>query len=183
MLPMTHPRRHHRRSPIHVRPLRPEERAWATRLLTQRWGDARIVTRGRVHHADERPGLVAQHAGRRVGLLTDRFAARACEIVSLDSLREGRRIGTALLAAAVHAAQEAGARRVWLITTNDNLHALGFYQRRGFRLVAVHRDALVRSRRLKPQIPLLGQRGIPLRDEIELELRLTPQPARRCARR
>ena len=30
----------------------------------------------------------------------------------------------------------AGCRRVWLITTNDNLRALRFYQRRGFRLVA-----------------------------------------------
>jgi Acetyltransferase (GNAT) family len=68
--------------------------------------------------------------------------------------------------------REAGCRRVWLITTNDNLRALRFYQRRGFRLVAVHPDALARSRELKPSIPEIGLDGIPLRDELELELLL-----------
>ena len=66
----------------------------------------------------------------------------------------------------------AGCRRVWLITTNDNLRALRFYQRRGFRLVAVHPNALARSRELKPSIPEIGLDGIPLRDELELELTL-----------
>ena len=70
------------------------------------------------------------------------------------------------------AAREAGCGRVWLITTNDNLRALRFYQRRGFRLVAVHPDALERSRELKPSIPEIGLDGIPLRDELELELTL-----------
>jgi hypothetical protein len=60
-----------------------------------------------------------------------------------------------------------------LITTNDNLHALGFYQKRGFRLVAVHSNALAASRKIKPSIPDFGMHGIPLRDEIELEILLT----------
>ena len=61
---------------------------------------------------------------------------------------------------------------MWLITTNDNLHALGFYQKRGFALVAVQPDALAQSRLLKPQISTTGMGGIPLRDEIELEILL-----------
>jgi RimJ/RimL family protein N-acetyltransferase len=65
-----------------------------------------------------------------------------------------------------------GCERLWLITTNDNTPALRFYQKRGFQLVAIHRNALEHSRRLKPQIPLLGLNGIPLRDEIELEMLL-----------
>jgi ribosomal protein S18 acetylase RimI-like enzyme len=69
-------------------------------------------------------------------------------------------------------ATAAGCRRLWLITTNDNLDALRFYQRRGFELVAVHRDFREVARRLKPSIPLEGNFGIPIRDEIELELRL-----------
>ena len=47
-----------------------------------------------------------------------------------------------------------------------------FYQKRGFVLVAVHRNALAESRRLKPEIPLIGIDDIPLRDEIELEMEL-----------
>ena len=67
-------------------------------------------------------------------------------------------------------ARSVGCKRLWLITTNDNMHAVRFYQRRGFMLVAVHRNALAVSRKLKPEIPLIGVDGIPLRDEIELAM-------------
>jgi hypothetical protein len=60
------------------------------------------------------------------------------------------------------------------VTTNDNLGALRFYQRRGLRLVALHVGAVAESRRLKPSIPEVGHDGIPIRDELELELELRP---------
>ena len=67
------------------------------------------------------------------------------------------------------AALEAGARRLWLITTDDNTRALQFYHRRGFDLAAFHRDAVTRSRAtLKPSIPLEVD-GIAVRHELELE--------------
>jgi ribosomal protein S18 acetylase RimI-like enzyme len=96
-----------------------------------------------------------------------------CEIISLDSLVQGTGIGSALTDAVQQRAKAAGCQRLWLITTNDNLNALGFYQKRGFHLAALHRNALDVSRRLKPQIPLIGLDGIPLRDEIELEILLS----------
>ncbi len=58
---------------------------------------------------------------------------------------------------------------MWLVTTNDNLRALYFYQRRGFRIVAVHRDAVMHSREIKPEIPSVADNGIPILDELELE--------------
>ncbi len=61
---------------------------------------------------------------------------------------------------------------MWLITTNDNTGALRFYQKAGFRIVAAHRDAIALARRFKPEIPLVESPSIPIRDEIELELRL-----------
>jgi DNA-3-methyladenine glycosylase I len=84
-------------------------------------------------------------------------------------------IGTALIEAVADEAGKRGCRRVTLSTTNDNLHSLGFYQRRGFELVSIRRGAVTESRKRKPGIPLLGENEIPLRDEIELELRLPPQ--------
>jgi GNAT superfamily N-acetyltransferase len=123
------------------------------------------------------PGFVALWEGRRAGLVTYRISGAECEIVTLDSLESGLGIGTALLKAALAAARQAGCRRAWLITTNDNLDALGFYQKRGFVLTALYPGALVQSRLLKPQIPLVGQHGIPLRDELELEVRLGPERA------
>jgi ribosomal protein S18 acetylase RimI-like enzyme len=79
-------------------------------------------------------------------------------------------VGTALINAVIEAARRQGCTRVWLITTNDNLHALRFYQKRDFVLVAVHANAVARARQIKPEIPLIGRDGIPIRDEIELEL-------------
>jgi GNAT superfamily N-acetyltransferase len=131
-----------------------------------------MVSRGVLHAANELPGFIAIEGSIPVGILTYRFDAGACEIVSLDSLSDGREIGSSLLKSVEQAAKETGCDRIWLITTNDNLHALRFYQRRGYVLVVVYRNAIERSRQLKPQIPIVGSNGIPLRDEIELEKRL-----------
>lgn len=84
-------------------------------------------------------------------------------------------IATALLKAAVREPHQRACRRVFLSTTNDNLHALGLYQKRGFGLVRVLQGTVNESRRIKPGIPLVGENGIPLRDEIELELSLPGQ--------
>jgi RimJ/RimL family protein N-acetyltransferase len=81
-------------------------------------------------------------------------------------------VGTALLSAAREVAADAGCRRIWLVTTNDNTPAMRFYERRGFRQSAVYRDALDRSRVLKPEIPEIGLNGVPIRDEIEYEILL-----------
>jgi N-acetylglutamate synthase-like GNAT family acetyltransferase len=81
-----------------------------------------------------------------------------------------------LIEAVAAAARASGCRRVWLITTNDNLTALAFYQKRGFVLTALHPNAVAASRKLKPEIPLVAENGIPIRDELELELRLDAVP-------
>lgn len=155
-----------------VRPIQTADLPWLRRVLIESWGAVQVVARGRVHQADALPAFVAVRAGQPLGLATYCVAGPACELVTLDSLARGTGVGTALVAAVAAAARDAGCRRLWLITTNDNLTALRFYQKRGFVLVALHRDALAESRRLKPSIPLVGLDGIPLRDELELELPL-----------
>ena len=119
------------------------------------------------------PAFIAKWEAEPVGLVTYSIQEAQCQIVTLDSLVKGRGIGTALTEAVKAAAMEAGCRRLWLITTNDNLPALGFYQKRGFVIAAIHRNALQVSRRIKPEIPLFGKDGIPLRDEIEMEYLLS----------
>jgi GNAT superfamily N-acetyltransferase len=131
-----------------------------------------VASRGRLQDASILPGFVAEDGGRPVGLATYRVDGDDCELVSINSARERRGAGAALLEAVAGAARAAGCSRVWLITTNDNLHAMRFYQRRGWDLVALHRDAMARSRELKPEIPERGEEGIPIRHELEFELRL-----------
>ena len=154
-----------------IRALNDGDREWVARLLTEHWASPRIVSRGRVCDGDRLPGFAAVRDGRPIGLATYRIDGGDCEIVTLNSLAERQGVGSALIDAVKDAARQASCRRLWLITTNDNVSALRFYQKRGFVLVAVHRGALEEARRrLKPEIPLVGLDGIPLRDEIELEL-------------
>lgn len=157
---------------LRVRPLRADERPWLADQLRWAWGTPQVVSRGRVHDAARLPALVAVAGGEVVGVATFDVRNEQCELVTLDASTEGCGVGSALLQAVANEARRRGCRRVWLITTNDNLRALAFYQRRGLRLIAVHRGAVDAARRIKPSIPLVGNDGIPLHDELELELPL-----------
>jgi ribosomal protein S18 acetylase RimI-like enzyme len=161
-----------------VVPLAEQQRGWMEELLVEQWGSRLMVSRGRLFDVSVLPGFVAVDESGPVGLATYRIEGDACELTSLNSRVEGKGIGSALIDAVRSAAAAAGCRRLWLITTNDNTPALRFYQKRGFRLVAIHCNALEESRRLKPQISLLGIDGIPLRDELELEILLQTEDRR-----
>jgi len=155
--------------PVVVRPLEANDRSWLTGFMTERWGVPLAAGGGRLHRLDDLPGFAAVSAdGAVAGVLTYLVDADVCELVSIDSVAQGKGVGTALLEAACEAAAAAGCRRVRLITTNDNLDALRFYQRRGFALTELRPEAVDQSRRMKPQIPLVGAYGIPIRDELVL---------------
>lgn len=141
-----------------------------TNFIQDQWGSTRVVSKGRVFDPSELEGFAAVADEKVVGLVTFRVERDECEVVTLNSLSEGTGTGSSLLNAVRDAAIKARCRRLWLITTNDNLSALRFYQKWGLRITAIYPNALERSRMLKPEIPLLGKEGIPIRDEIELEM-------------
>jgi GNAT superfamily N-acetyltransferase len=128
-------------------------------------------TRGRLVDVLSLPGFIAEDDGEWLGYVNYENRGGNVEVLALEALVAGQAAGGALLARTVAAARDEGATRLWLLTSNDNTDALRFYQRRGFVLVAVHRDAITHAREtIKPEIGLVGRHGIPLRDEIELEL-------------
>lgn len=153
-----------------IRAVAKEDKPWVTGLLEEWWAGPRVASRGRLQLADELPGFAAILEGQPAGLITYRIDGQECEIVTMNSLVERRGIGSALIHAVKDIAEKSGCLRLWLITTNDNTVALRFYQKYGFILVAVYRNAIEQDRLLKPEIPLTGNDGIPLRDEIELEM-------------
>ena len=148
------------------------DRPWIFELLSERWGSSLIVSRGRVYDAADLPGFAAFQNDDLAGLLTFCEEDDSVEIVTLDSLLKNVGVGRGLIDALKSHALETGCRRIWLITTNDNLGAMRFYQMCGFVYVAIYPNALVKSRELKPEIPEFGIDGIPLRDEIEMALLL-----------
>ena len=161
-----------------IRPTDKSDQDWIRNLIRERWGDEIVAVHGTVYRPDALLGFVALDSSRNhLGLATYLVQRSECELVSLDSLREAIGVGSALIEAVRQAALKARCLRLWCITTNDNCPAVEFYLKRGFKVVAVHQNAVERSRLLKPSIPLLGIGGVAIRDEIELELKLDPAPS------
>jgi ribosomal protein S18 acetylase RimI-like enzyme len=136
------------------------------------WGGEEMIARGNIYRPEQLEGFVIEEDEEWIGLLTFLVKDGECEVISLDSLRQGQGLGSRLIDQVIQEARTQGCRRLFLITTNDNLNALGFYQRRGFEIAAVYRGAVNESRKRKPDIPLVGYDNIPLRDEIEVEMLL-----------
>jgi ribosomal protein S18 acetylase RimI-like enzyme len=157
-----------------IRPTSRDDADWVEQFTVEHSLAPYVVAHGESYYPSELPGFVAESDGERIGFVSYRIDRNEVEIVTLDTVRENIGVGTALIEAVVRETRAVGCERVWLITTNDNLRALGFYQKRGFELVAIHRNALERSRAIKPEIPKVGLDGIPMRDEIELEIRVDP---------
>lgn len=155
-----------------IRPVNDADRGWVERIMRDYWGGPTIISGEHEHRPVELDGFVASQDIERTGLVTLDIEGDSCEVVTLNNLRPRSGAGTALMNAAVDYARGHGCRRLWLMTTNDNTHALRFYQRFGMRIGAVRCGVIDEQRRRKPTIPLTGNDGIPIRDEIELVLDL-----------
>lgn len=155
-------------SPVTIRAATDGDRDAVVAMWEERWGGETMVVRGQVFRASELPAFLAYADDCLVGAVTYVPGADTFEVMSLDSFASGAGVGSALLGKVEDTARSAGSRRVTLVTTNDNLAALRFYQRRGYRIVGVDPGAVDRSRSLKPTIPTVGNHGIPLRDELTL---------------
>jgi len=157
---------------MQIRALTDDDPAWVEKLVVERWGAQIVTGRGRSWRPAELPGFAAFNGERCVGLVTYELEGNVCEIVTIDALVQGEGVGSALLESVEETARAHGCDRVQLLTTNNNLRALAFYQKRGFRLVGLVPGAIEEARQVKPSIPLVDSNGLPIRDELHLELRL-----------
>jgi len=154
---------------LELAPATGEERVAVLDEVARRWAGRTVARRGGAVHLDDLPVMIAKRDGSVLGAAVYLVEGRQVEVVTLDAFAPGEGVGSALLEAVAEAGRAAGCTRLWLIATNDNVSALGFYLRRGLRLVAVHQGAVAGARLLKPGIPEFGEGGIPIEDEIELE--------------
>lgn len=153
---------------VAIRPVAENDRPTVEWLITQLWGAPEVVVHDGVFHPAALPGFIAEQDGRIAGLVTFEVRPGVLEIVTINALDLYQGIGTILIEAVRAEAKRAGCHQVTLTTTNDNIGALRFYQRRGFHLSAIRPGAVDRARERKPGIPRTGDFGIPLRDEIDL---------------
>ena len=155
-----------------IKSIAPEHREEVNALLKREWNCPPSISRGRAIDTGVLPGFIALTDNKLSGLVTYNIVACECEIVTLNSFIEGIGIGTALINAVKMVAADHGCSRIWLITTNDDIEAIRFYQKKGFDLAAVYINAMELSRQMKPSIPLLGMHNIPIKHEFEFEINL-----------
>jgi GNAT superfamily N-acetyltransferase len=164
-----------------VRRLRALDRDFVMDFLDTNHVSPAVVSRGRLHAADSLPGFVALHDSDPVGLLVYTLVESELEIIILHTVEDRIGLGSSLLREAKKAARRHDCRRVWVVVTNDNTKAMGFYQRNGFRIVAFYAAARDVARSMRPDLPERGVDGIPVHDEIELELPLHARAAETAA--
>jgi GNAT superfamily N-acetyltransferase len=159
---------------IEIRSLTDSDRPEAARFVEAEWGGPISVAHASVFRPADLPGFIARarngdgERGPLAGLLTYLVAGGTLEIVTLNAVHRRSGTGTALVDHAVAQARRLGCHEIRLTTTNDNLDALRFYQRRGFRLAELRAGAVAEARKVKPEIPETGDHGIPVRDELDL---------------
>lgn len=141
-------------------------------FIIEQWFTTKMIIRGKEIDMTAVDGFFTLEDEKIIGLITYILKDDTLEITSLDSLCENKGIGTALLKKVVDVAKKKNCKRIVLITTNDNINAIRFYQKRGFDMACLYRNALDNSRKLKPEIPLIGENGILLKHEIEFEMLL-----------
>lgn len=148
-----------------------EELGRLSRRVRSTWGDV-VARRGEVLDPVDGELLGAYVDHEIIGVASHTIRGDECEVVAIEAYQPRHGIATALMDAVRARAVAAGCRRLWLVTTNDNVPAIGFYQRWGMDLVAFRRGAVTEARaNLKPEIPDTGYDDIPMRHELEFEIR------------
>ena len=150
----------------------PENREQVNDFISSHWFSTDMVVRGEKVDMTVLDGFVLFENEAIIGLVTYRITGNECEIMSLDSLKEKQGIGTALMNKVIERAPKLNCTKVKLITTNDNINAIRFYQKRGFDMVCIYHNSMEAARKIKPSIPIIGEFNIPLRHEIEFEMNL-----------
>ncbi len=152
-----------------IRPVTVEDRDKVREIMLQEWGSELMIVHQDSFYPHLLPGFVAESNQEWTGLITYEIRGEECEILTLNSFTPRQGIGDVLINTIEETAQQLGCRSLMLVTTNDNLNALGFYQRRGFCIVSIEVGAVIEARKHKPEIPLIGRNSIPLGDEITLK--------------
>jgi ribosomal protein S18 acetylase RimI-like enzyme len=158
--------------PVMVREATDSDRAAARELFQRDFGRTRIVAFGEVMDIDAMPALVAVLRTEPSGALAYRLLGDSLHIVALatDPMWQRSGVGGYLIAEAELLARRLRLKRVVISTTNDNLPALHFYQRRGYVLTELVANSVVAHTHQE----IAGFGGIPVRDEIRLEKKLNP---------
>ena len=157
---------------MNIVPIDKKNREKVNTLLSEEWNGLNMIVRGKIISLKNIDGMVLYENDIILGIITYIISEDTLEIISLNSFKERRGIGSKLIIAVMDKANNDKCSSIKLITTNDNINAIKFYQRRGFVISNIYIDSIKNYRKIKPDIPTKGEFDIPIRDEIEFRLNI-----------
>ena len=157
---------------MNINKISSKNRAKVIDFFMEHWGSSEMIISSGVYDCAKLDGFLIEENEIIIGLVTYIIHEDEVEVISLDSIIEGRGIGSLLMKEVERFAKSIALNVISLITTNDNLNALKFYQKRGYQIVVVYPNTVEKARQLKQKIPLVSNDGIPIRDELKLVKRL-----------
>lgn len=159
------------KSNVITRPVTKNDQRWINKIISDSWGSTIIVSTQKFD-VSKLPAVIVEDNGLTVGVSIYNIKDNRLEIVAIKTTKSGKGYGKALMDECKKIAKEKELKSVFLITTTDNLNAIGFYQKQGLRMVKIYPNEMENVRKIKPDIPLIGENGIPLKDELEFEYKL-----------
>jgi ribosomal protein S18 acetylase RimI-like enzyme len=142
-------------------------------LMMRHWGSHSMMIGIRVYDCAELPLLgLFSPSGETLAVASWAPEGDVAVLCALHALSPGQGAAIQLLDAVKAAAKASGATRLRAMLTNDNLPAMGFYQKQGFRFSGLYVEAIDHYRSVIPTIIRTGHQDIPVRDALELEIGL-----------
>lgn len=155
-----------------IKKITDKDKAWLKKVSLEEYGGEFCVFLGRKFYMEDLEGFYLGDESKRLGLITYEIRDHLCEIMTLNAFIKFRGTGSKLLKKIIEKAKNRNCNKIIVRTTNDNLDAIRFYQRRNFKIVKIYKNALDQDRKLKKSIPKIGDYKIPMQDAIELEFLL-----------
>jgi ribosomal protein S18 acetylase RimI-like enzyme len=141
-------------------------------IVRQNWGSNKIVSKGKLYEIPTLKGILIKNNNEIIGIGLYNITDNECEITLLETFIQNIGTGTKLIEKIMEIAKHNKCKRLWLVTSNDNINALKYYQKRGFLFKNIYINEMEKARKLKPEIPFIGENNIPIRDEIEFEIKI-----------
>lgn len=158
---------------IEIRKISSLDQNWIKELFQKEWFSDKVISQGRIYQYKNLQGFIAVYQNKRVGLITYTIKnEKILEIISINSLKKNIGIGTEFVNHITKFAKSRQIDKIEVVTTNDNLKALKFYQKCGFKIMTVNVNIMREYRKIKPEIPLKAENGILIRDEFILQKKL-----------
>ncbi len=155
---------------IIIKKIKDKDKNQIVDIITKEWGSIFVISKGVKYNVSNLPGYLALLDNKIVGIITFFITKNNYEIITLNSFKKNKGIGTILIDKIKKNAKKNNINKINLITTNDNINAITFYQKQGFDIKSINLNSIIESRKLKPEIPETGNFGIPIKHEIVFEL-------------